>query len=272
MSGRYDVKSWGEREGYDIMYKMFKEVEIEPSYFTSPNTILGVFNTIFRNVDWALTCNIERLQDCGLLEYKPRHFYNYTLLDEEILSNMRQLGRKSLWTELDTWENFLIFKRAGYYQGKGTGRRDMMHLNETIASIIGWQAKIVKEGGKIDTCMKAILASSGIVIVTGLWDSSNYMSLNREAALIDFVGLENLTNIYRGTKYGEFTNFSDIAVRNYGMSIMYCMFQNYIVNGAIPFTLEDLCHDKEEPVRTRSMDMDCNHNIVKCSKCNKCVN
>ena len=183
------------------MYKMYHEIMIDPSCFTSPNTILSVFSIIFRNVDWALTCNIERLQDCGLLDYKPRNFYNYMLLDEEVLSSMRKLGKESLWTELDTWDNFQIFKKAGYYQGKGTGRRDMMHLTDTIAAIIGWQAKIVKEGGKIDTCMKAILASSGIVIITALWDSSNYMSLNREAALIDFVGLENLTNIYRGTKY-----------------------------------------------------------------------
>ena len=163
---------------------------------------------IFKNVDWELTSNIENLQNVGILDQKSRNYYNYVLCKEDTLSNIRKLGEKSLMTELDTLPNFKAFVKSLYYFGKAKGRRDLMHLKDTITAIINWQDRVVKSGGKIYTCIRALLEASGIVIVTAFHDSSHYMAHNREAALIDYVGLNNLTNVYNGSKYGDFSNFN----------------------------------------------------------------
>ena len=142
---------------FGIVFTPFCSRLIEPSQFTSPDTVLEMFCSIFRNVDWDLVCNIENLQDGNMLEYKPRTFYNYVLCREDILGNMRQLGNESLLTKLDTLDNLRIFIRSLYYGGKGTGRRDLMHIKDTINTIVGWQDRVVKSGGKIYTCMRALL-------------------------------------------------------------------------------------------------------------------
>ena len=196
-------------------------------------------------------------------------FYNYVLCREDILGNLRQLGHESLLTKLDTLDNLITFIKSLYYTGKGTGRRDLMHIKETINTIIGLQDKIVKSGGKIHTCMRALLESSGIVIVTAFHDSNHYMSHNREAALIDFLGLERLTNVYNGSKYGDFANFNQIKAKNYGMMVLYTLFNN----GAAPFTLDDLFRMKntmEGDVNrtTGKNEHTCNHHSLKCVECN----
>ena len=154
-------------DDYNIMLNLFNNKMIEAETFTSPDTILNVFLNIFKNVDWDLVCNIEELQNTGILEQKTRTYYNYILCREEDLTKLRNLGEKSLLLESDTLANFEIFKKSIFYFGKAKGRRDLMHLKDTIQAIISWQDKIVKAGGKIYTCMRALLESSGVVIVTG---------------------------------------------------------------------------------------------------------
>ena len=149
-----------------------------------------------------------------------------------------------------------------FYIGKATGRRDLMHLKDTILAIINWQDNIVKAGGKIYTCMRALLESTGIVIITGFYDSSHFMAHNREASLIDFIGLEHLTNVYRGSKYGAFSMFDDTKSKNYGMLSLYVMFRNYINNGPVPSTIDDLCFQKCRK---------CNVNVASCAhRCISC--
>ena len=143
-----------------------------------------------------------------------------------------------------------------------------MHLKETITAIINLQRKMAKEGGKIDTCINAILKSKGIVIVTGFSDSSHYMAHNRESALIDFIGLPNLTNIYNGSRFGDFTDFSCIKSKNYGMLALYVLFKNYVYNGATAFTFEDLCFQKTD----RSSDINGNNCEHKCLRCSNTMN
>ena len=261
------------------MLAFFNAKTINPELFTSPETILDVFLNIFRNVDWDLSCNIEELENKKLLDAKQRTFYNYVLCKEDMLCNMRQLGKESLVTKLDTPTNFQIFIKSLYYTGKGIGRRDLMHIGETIDAIISWQDKITKEGGKIHTCMRALLESSGIVIVTAFNDSSTHMSHNRESAIIDFVGLDNLTNIYNGSRYGNFTKFGPEKSKNYGQCALYVFFRNYLTNGAIPFTMEDIVRMRMRSLE-RSSDRNCqedfnenicNHDHIKCIGCNKTI-
>ena len=109
-----------------------------------------------------------------------------------------------------------------------------------------------------------------IVIVTGFSDSSHYMAHNRESALIDYIGLQNLTNIYNGSRFGDFTDFSSIKSKNYGMLALYVLFKNYVYNGATAFTFEDLCFQKTE----RSSDINgnnCEHKCLSCSTTMNCL-
>ena len=254
------------------MYKLFCTKKIDAENFTSSDTILNVLCNVFRNVDGDLIKDTEFLQDSGLLEQKSRKYYNYALCSTTKLSNLRRLDSKTLSTELDTLENFNIFHSSIFYHGKATGRRDLMHLSDTIIAIIGWQAKIVKAGGKIDTCMKALLESKGVIIVSAFQDSSHYLAHNREYSMIEYTGLDKLTNVYRGSRFGSFTLSNEAEVYNYGMLCTYILFRNYINNGASPFTFEDLVFQKQLHLRKLDLnDNKCDHKCVNCSMTLKCT-
>ena len=144
-----------------------------------------------------------------------------------------------------------------------------MHLKETITAIINLQHNMAKRGGKIDTCINAILKSKGIVIVTGFYDSSHYMAHNREASLIDYIGLQNLTNIYNGSRFGDFIDYTSTKSKNYGMLALYVLFKNYVYNGATAFTFDDPCFQKSE----KNSDINgnkCEHKCISCNAAMKC--
>ena len=147
-----------------------------------------------------------------------------------------------------------------------------MHLKDTISAIMGLEMKMAGSGGKIETCVMEVIKSKGITIVTGFYDSSHYQAHNREAALIDFIGLENLTNVYNGSRYGDFADFNTIKSKNYGLLALYILFKNYVFNGATAFTLEDLCYLKEggtdkEEVMDGNEDVNGNFCEHKCQRC-----
>ena len=113
---------------------------------------------------------------------------------------MRNIGIKSLDQNIKTNGNFNKFAGAGYYTGKARGRRDLDHMKETI---LGSPNLVFPYGSKLYTCFNELLAD-GIVLVNCFNESSHYMSHNREQAIIFYLGLNNLTNVYNGTTYGSF--------------------------------------------------------------------
>ena len=96
------------------------------------------------------------------------------------------------------------------------------------------------------------------------------MALNREAALMDYVGVDNLTNERGGSKYGIFKNYGNNFHKNYGMMVLYVLFYNYINNGAQPFTFDNLCEDigTKENDNESKYESNCKHIKLNCCKCN----
>ena len=186
---------------------------------------------------------------------------------------MRKIGSKSLLKCLASSRNFRIFIKAVYYYGKGRGRRELDHIKDTLKALKGTFSGNIKVGGKILACINEILANEGIVIVTGFHDSSNYMALNREASLMDFAGIDTISNDKRGSKYGDFAACKNVFHKNFGMMTLYTLFLNYINNGARAFTFEDLCNDigLEDSIE-KSPDVNCNHKKLVCKSCKNCFN
>ena len=83
-------------DGYAVAYNVFCNKPIDAEIYSGQDSILNVFWNIFKNVDCDLVNNLEFLQKVGFLEQKSRTYYNYVLLKEDLLSNMRQLGVDSL--------------------------------------------------------------------------------------------------------------------------------------------------------------------------------
>lgn len=260
----------GEEERYDKLLYLFNNIKIEPTNFSSTD-ILNIFSFICKNEDHILSSNIDVLEKDNSFAYKERVFYNYVLLKKSVLGNLRKIGSKSIDTKLDVFAIFLEFVRSIYYIGKATGRRDLDHIREAIDIVMNDTTKSVEEDGKLHTCMKELLEEEGVVIVTGFQDSSNYMAHNREAAMMDWVGLENLTNIRKGSYYGETEEWNTIKKKNYGMMVLFSLFKNYLNDGAIGLQFDSLFYNQKRAKEQIKEEVCCNHNHVCCIKCNKII-
>ena len=60
----------------------------------------------------------------------------------------------------------------------------------------------------------------GILVLTFLHNSTSYAASTREAILIDFVGIENVTNVRKGSYYGGVKNWDRNVLANMGKFYM----------------------------------------------------
>ena len=133
-------------------------------------------------------------------------------------------------------------------------------------------SKSVETGGKLMTCIEEMLEEEGIVIVTGFADSSHYMAHTREAAMIDWVGVDNLTNERRGSYYGGAKGWCANMKENYGLCILFAIFKNYLNDGSngLQFDSVDCKKRKEKKEEMEVLeDTLCEHDHTCCINCNK---
>ena len=256
---------FSEERQYSLYWDYFDQQPINPENFTT-HDILRNFSIIFKNKDYLLGEDIWRLEDSGTLDFKEKICYNYLLIKKSALGNLRELGRRVLNKELDIFPVFLIFLLAIVYIGKGSTRRDLDHIREAIRILCWNPHRTVEKGSKLGVIMDEIIYREGIIIVSGFHDSSHYLAHSREAAMIDFFGVDRLTNEKRGTYYGESKDWSHIKQKNFGLLALFSIFRNFLNDGSTGLSLDTLHHN---PPRERSDPATCLHEESCCVKCNK---
>lgn len=85
--------------------------------------------------------------------------------------------------------------RSIFYVGKGQGERVFQHMKEA-ESYLGHEKAPTEKLDRIRDILTAGLRPRHVILRSGL---SEYESLEVEAAMIDLLGIENLTNMVRGT-------------------------------------------------------------------------
>ena len=248
-----------------MYWNYFDEQPLNPHNFTS-NDILRNFATIFKTKDHILFENIDSLESNNFLKCKEKKYYNYVLVRKSALRNLREIGEKSLNLELDIFPLFMIFLLAVFYIGKGCARRDLSHIRETLKLISEGSDDVdvdIEYGGKLHNCITEMADNDGVIIVTGFCDSSHYMSHFREAAMIEYIGLDKLTNKDKGVYFGASKEWSSVKRKNFGLLALFTIFKNYLNDGSNGIQLDSLFY---RPNRRRII-LDCPHTNFCCTDC-----
>ena len=163
-----------------------------------------------------------------------RSHYNYILctFNPKILELNRLRNNN-----LPSWEGFILFLFTIFYIGKGRNTRLRSHLYETRKAICLDNNPNPKP--KLKFILNEMEKGNGILILRSHDGSTSFESHNREAAMLDGLTLENLTNINRGVMYG-IEDWCTNKIRNYGIMLLYFMYKRYIDEQNQPIFLEEL--------------------------------
>lgn len=182
-------------------------------YSVELNSVLtGKFST-----KQALDLEKEFLRLSGTRDYHgPKQFFNYILIDPRVSKNLPEQaielsdsdtsGLKS--PDQTTAENkehsakinrkfnaklFNTFLESIFYIGKGQKKRDLMHLYDALADRNSITHK------KIDRIRSIWSDGYGVVSLHLFHNITSKEALTREALMIETIGLDNLTNLLKGT-------------------------------------------------------------------------
>lgn len=173
---------------------------------------------------WA--CNLQPFQDLEDRIFKEfespkpnrryrggisKSYFNYILLDPRITNNLPRNGRS-----LSSGQRWNIFLKAIFYIGKGKATRPAAHLYDAFD--FWFKNKSGEPSTKIRKILDIWRDSKGVICLHVYMNRMQEEAFTREAAMIDAIGLDKLTNCVRGNYYGIITtmgNLDKIGVGNY---------------------------------------------------------
>jgi len=163
------------------------------------------------SVKQALELERDFIRLSGARDYHgPKQFFNYILIDPRVTKNLPEQAIES--SDSDTsrlspqFKNamgkvdrkfdpklFTIFIESIFYIGKGQKKRDLMHLYDALAD----RGSITQK--KIDKIRSIWADGFGVVSLHLFHNITSKEALTREALMIESIGLDNLTNLLKGT-------------------------------------------------------------------------
>ncbi|KAI3388474.1 hypothetical protein SNEBB_002617 [Seison nebaliae] len=141
--------------------------------------------------------------------------FNYILLDPRLTRSV--YGK-------DDYNSFKNFLKSIFYIGKAKNSRPYAHLYEAIHlwHKESWgmdlsNSKISKKHKKI---MEIWNNRIGVISLHVFQNCCNAEACTREAAMIDALDLNNLTNVYRGSYYGIVNEWKESKKKSYGSYLL----------------------------------------------------
>lgn len=165
----------------------------------------------------ALDLEKEFIRISGSKMYHgPKQFFNYILIDPRVTKNLPEQAIEASDSDTSRMASpdgqprkpkhimgkvnrkfnanfFTKFIEGIFYIGKGQKRRDFDHLYDALAD----RGSITHK--KIDTIRSIWSEGSGVVSLHLFHNITDKEALTREALMIETIGLDNLTNLLRGT-------------------------------------------------------------------------
>ena len=126
-----------------------------------------------------------------------KNFYNYLIIDAHKLFKLLDKIMDGEVTDAHVEE----FKESVEYVGKGNKDRKMDHVREGKKLYLGNEQ--VTFHPKYSKMLSSWTDGNGVVCLQIFGESGHHEAHCKEFALIEAIGLCNLTNLYRGTCYGD---------------------------------------------------------------------
>lgn len=167
------------------------------------------------SIKQALDLEREFIRISNIKDYHgPKQFFNYILIDPRISKNLPDQALEA--SDSDTSREhmspdgapkqilgkvnrkfnpklFTTFLESIFYIGKGQKKRDLIHLFDALAD----RGSITQK--KIDRIRSIWADGFGVVSLHLFHNITSKEALTREALMIETIGLENLTNVLKGT-------------------------------------------------------------------------
>lgn len=148
--------------------------------------------------------------------------FNYLLLDPRITQD---LPNRSVLTEPEIW---LIFLNAIFYIGKGKRSRPFAHLNDAFRT---WVNGSTSTNRKINYILDIWNNDQGVICLHVFQNVIPVEAYTREAAMIDAIGTEYLTNSQSGIYYGIAATWSMQQKQKFGRYLLYKALQIFMQEG-----------------------------------------
>lgn len=195
---------------------------------------------------------LERAHIRWTREENLKTSFIYLLIDPRIsdnLPNHKDMDKRDVWAK---------FLSSIFYVGKGKRSRPYSHLfdaiklysleNSALAERLKSRKNQVAKGKqntpqdnkKLNKIVDIWKSQMGIVCLHVFNNIMPCEAFSREAAIIEAIGIEGLTNMIKGQYYGAAKNFSMRQKRQLGIGLLYRACSVYLAEGEsqlLPFDL-----------------------------------
>lgn len=207
------LRDHGNSSLYDLFYAEFS-AEVERT-LRSENWMndLSPYETLERQVfsEFAKPDPSRRWR-----EGTTKSSFNYILMDARITDNLPR--RADALSSTERWRTFLS---SIFYVGKGKRSRPYSHLYEAYGE---WKKKgnlKVTNDKKVERILDIWKNDYGVVCLHLFQNTIPVEAYTREAAMIEALGLERLTNSKSGEYYGTAATWSQHQRRTFGLYLLY---------------------------------------------------
>ncbi|XP_059615142.1 ankyrin repeat and LEM domain-containing protein 1 [Phlebotomus argentipes] len=167
----------------------------------------------------------------------------YLLIDPRVSANLP--SRTSSLSPDEVWQ---IFLQSIFYVGKGKNSRPYAHLYEAIKHFgefymsdpLAKTAERRLQNQKITKIMDIWNCDLGVVCLHVFHNVLPVEAYSREAALIDCLGLQHLTNHKRGDYYGASSCWNMRQKKHMAIGLLFKALQVYLAEGESQLTPKDL--------------------------------
>ncbi|XP_055845450.1 ankyrin repeat and LEM domain-containing protein 1 [Episyrphus balteatus] len=195
--------------------------------------------------------NTKRLREGHL-----KQSFIYMLIDPRISNNLP--GESSFLTKFEVWKRFLM---SIFYVGKGKTSRPYSHLYDAMKkysrlhgtnqtkgnglktiSIESFKSPTNKsyDSKKLDKILDIWSNGKGVVCLHVFHNILPAEAYTREAAIIDALSLQHLTNMKRGDYYGPAQSWTMRAKKCLGVGLLHKAMQIYVAEGESQLSPSDL--------------------------------
>ena len=147
--------------------------------------------------------------------------FNYLLLDPRKSQNLPY--KVFSWGDQDLWKTFID---SIFYIGKGSRSRPFQHLYDACKTKIS-----KKKSEKVNRILEIWQDGFGVVSLQVFNNSIAVEGYTREAAMIDALGPENLSNLKPGDYYGPAGGWTQDKKLRLGTFLLYRAFKIFLQEG-----------------------------------------